>query len=399
MPASPSRDEVGATWRHVVLGVARHSASTARHLEGLLDREPGHVPGQCLRGFAQLFKGRRSLRSAALAAAAHARALLDAGGGDPGDAALVDALDAWARDDLVGAEAALRRRLEVLPLDLFTVKLQHGLLFMMGEVGDLRARVEGHLADWPVDDPDRGYVLGATMFARVECDDLEAAEAAFGEWAERPLEDAWGLHAVAHLLHEQGRYGDALAWLDGRRDRWSGCDRFGRHLDWHRALLHLHLGGPRAALAIFDTHLRGVFDGDYRDMSNAVSILWRLEALGIDVGPRWHELAAVSAEFASDHGSAFADAHYVLAQLHGSSPAEADALVASMASVDGEGFQAAVVREVGRPLCAALARWQAAPEDALETLRSVRPELVRLGGSGAQRSLFDDVLAHLEATR
>ncbi|MEN0066744.1 MAG: hypothetical protein AAGA48_31725 [Myxococcota bacterium] len=396
MHALSNSSDPATGWRAVELGVVRHHADTANLLQQLLTVDPNWVPALCLRGFALLFKGRRALRDAAAEHGNQAHQAIASGRGEPGDDDLVDALWAWSRDDGWAAEAALQRRLLAKPHDLFTVKLQHGLLFMMGQSKVMRERIEAHLATWPNDDPDRGYVLGATVFARVECEDFDAADVARQEWTEHPADDAWGLHAVAHLLHEQGRFTDALDWLEQRQDRWAACDRFGNHLDWHRALLHLHLGSTERALSIHDEHLRGVFDGDYRDMSNAVSILWRLEALGIDVGPRWQELAAACSGLLHDHGSAFADAHYVLAQLHGGPPECVHPMLETLREIDGAGYQDGVVKEVGLVLCQALAEWQRHPERALEGLRTIGCDIPLIGGSRAQRSLFDDVIAHLE---
>jgi len=398
MHAPSSELDTRDAWHRVVKGLVRHRADTAQHLAHLLGREPDHVAALCLRGFALLFKGRVALRREAATWAETARRALEEGAGEPDDRMLVDALLAWAADDAWAAEAALRERLTRRPHELFTVKLQHGLLFMMGQPAALRDRIEGHLATWPAGDPDIGYVLGAAVFARVECGDLDGADVLRRRWAEHPADDAWGLHAVAHLLHERGRYGEALDWLEARRGRWRDCDRFGNHLDWHRALLRLRLDDPDGALALYDAHLRRVFDGDYRDMSNAVSILWRLHAHGIDVGARWRELAAAREPFLDDHGSAFADAHYALAQLHGGAEGAADRLVASLESQTADGYQARVIREVGHPLCRALASWRRCPSDALATLRRLEPALFSIGGSHAQRSLFEDVRAHLERT-
>lgn len=381
-------------WNRVVWGVVRHQANTAGLLDVVQALDPKWVPALCLRGFSLLFLGRRALRDRALAWAGQAKAALDGGAGEPGDEHLVDALIAWARDECWQAEVALRQRLLLRPDCLFTVKLQHGLLFLMGQPEALRDRIESHLERWDEQDLGYGYVLGATVFARVEAGDFSAAQAARERWGEGPNDDAWGLHAVAHLLHERDRHADALEWLDARRARWADCDRFGNHLDWHRALLHLQLGGATSALALFDEHLRGVFDGNYRDMSNAVSILWRLEAMGIDVGSRWGELATRCVELLDDHGSAFADAHYVLAQLHGAGVTAAEAMIPRGEATDG--YQATVVREVGVPLCEALRWWRDDPERAREGLRTVMPELSRIGGSHAQRSLFEDVFAYLE---
>ncbi len=384
-----------AAWGDVVLDVVRHRASAGPRLDAMLAQRPDFVPGLCLKGFGLLFTGRRALREEARTWSGRARRALLTDPESP-NRHLVAALDAWIDDDGWAADAALERLLREAPEDLFALKVQHGLLFVMGQSAAMRDRLEARTEAWPHDHPHRRYVVGCLMFARVETGDLGAAREAWASWGE-PADDPWGLHAVAHLLHESGDVEAALGWLQRRREQWAPCDRFGNHLDWHRALLQLRLGAPEAALQIFDERLRGVFDGNYRDMSNAVSILWRLEVRGVDVGERWRELAHASRAFLDDHGSAFADAHYLLAQLHGGCSEGVRRLLDSLtATTPPDGYQARVVATVGAPLCQALARWRSEPAAARAELRALAPDLARIGGSHAQRSLFDDVLAYLE---
>ena len=52
---------------------------------------------------------------------------------------------------------------------------------------------------------------------------------------------------------------------------------------------------------------------DYRDISNATSLLMRLELEGMNVGRRWDELASLSEARVDDGCLVFADLHYMLA--------------------------------------------------------------------------------------
>jgi hypothetical protein len=85
-------------------------------------------------------------------------------------------------------------------------------------------------------------------------------------------------------LRHDGPGARGLDWLTGREASWAHCNNFRFHVWWHRALMHLDLGEHDAALALYDADIRAEKTDDYRDISNAASLLARLELEGVDVG-------------------------------------------------------------------------------------------------------------------
>ncbi|NRB36802.1 MAG: archaeosortase/exosortase family protein, partial [Rhodobacteraceae bacterium] len=79
---------------------------------------------------------------------------------------------------------------------------------------------------------------------------------------------------------------------------------------WHKALLLLDQGDNDAVLALYDEQVRSEKTDDYRDFSNASSLLMRLELEGVSVGDRWEELAALAETRTDDGCLIFADLHY-----------------------------------------------------------------------------------------
>ena len=141
-------------------------------------------------------------------------------------------------------------------------------------------------------------------------------------------------------------------------------------------------------MALYDSDVAIRWRGDYRDMSNMSSMLYALEREGLDVGDRWEPLVAAARDFAFDHGSAFADAHYalVLARAGEAAPMR-ESLARFVAGARGE--QADVEREVGLPLVEAIAGYRGAPSDSRAAMASLGEDaLQRVGGSRAQRKLF-----------
>jgi tetratricopeptide (TPR) repeat protein len=249
---------------------------------------------------------------------------------------------------------------------------------------------------WSESVPDYGFVCGMHAFGLEEDGVYDEAEI----WGRRAVElnsnDPWAIHAVAHVYDMTGRYREGIEWLKGLKGAWNQANNFRYHLWWHRSLLHLELGQFNEALDLYDQEVRSDTEStDYLDIANAASLLWRLDDAGVDVGPRWHELAGKAEMRIGDHLLAFADAHYMLALAADRRDDAAERMLASM-RVFGRRqtpSQAPVAAEIAVPACQALlAASQGAYDRAVDLLLPVRYGLWRLGGSHAQRDLFAQIL-------
>ena len=252
-----------------------------------------------------------------------------------------------------------------------------------------RRSVEAVLPHWE-DHPARGYLLGCHAFTLEETGEYAAAEAAGKHGVDLAPDDAWGLHAVAHVHDSTGRAREGLDWLTGRESSWAHCNNFRFHVWWHRALMYLDLGDFDAALDLYDREVRSERTDDYRDISNAASLLSRLEIEGVDVGRRWDELADLSEKRSGDGSLAFADLHYLLSLIGGGRDEAAAGLVARMASARAsEGEAAAILADPGQRIAAGLQAFGSGSyARAWLNLRGAAPELQRIGGSHAQRDVF-----------
>lgn len=379
-----------ASWPAVVRALCAHRADTPALLTAYLDAHPADVAALCLKGFAQLFLGRADRRTEAAAAERAARAALQ--DDTPRERRLLEALAAWRHDRPRAAVAALDAILADDPRDLLALKLQHGLWLMLGQPRQMRACLERVLPAWPADTPETGFVLGCYAFSLEETGAFDRAEAVGRRAVAMQPDDAWAIHAVAHVFESLGRAHEGLAWLDTHAAGYADCNVFRGHVHWHRALLHFQLEDFAAALDVYDAHVATPWAGDYRDMSNAVSLLWRLESEGVDVGPRWRRLAEIAAAHVGDQGSAFAMAHYALALGRGDARVLTEVLTREPerprpdAAPDS---QHAIVREVARPLCRGIQAWCAGDAAAAyEAWLPIEAAIPRIGGSNAQRELF-----------
>ena len=130
-------------------------------------------------------------------------------------------------------------------------------------------------------------------------------------------------------------------------------------------------------------------------LTNATALLWRLNALGVDIGDRWRELAAGRQGHADGKCLAFCDIHAAMAELRSGREALVWQRLEAMRETAAAGSEAAgVYRTVGIPIVEGLAAFQrGAYAEAVELLLPVRFELWRMGGSHAQRGVIDWTLA------
>ncbi|AWN46282.1 tetratricopeptide repeat protein 38 family protein [Methylobacterium terrae] len=287
-------------------------------------------------------------------------------------------LDAWPRDVLVMA----------LPLGAF------GLLAFSGMSGHDQARVDlverhaHHFAD------DDWWFLSSRGWAHAENGAVRRGRDLAQRGFELRRENANGAHALSHAMFEDGDGDGAEALIAG----WlPGYDRSGilhGHIAWHAALSALERGDAQGALGIYAAHVRpsASLGLPLNVVTDAVSLLWRLKAYGHEVpAGLWEEARAYASGTFARAGFSFADAHMGILAAATGDEAAAAARIADLTALVEAGTLAAgpVVPAICR---AALAF---AAEDFAGCARLLEPvaaEVVRIGGSGAQREMIEDTL-------
>jgi hypothetical protein len=337
--------------------------------------------------------GRAEMVRTAREAARDAHEALAADSAPPRAALWVDALDHWLGGRPSAAVDAMERCLELCPADTLSAKVGHAIRFILGDAAGMRASIERVLDAHAEDHPCRGYLLGCHAFALEETGDYAAAEATGLEGLSLARDDSWGLHAVAHVYDMTAQPCRGIALIENNKASWDHCNNFRYHVWWHKALLHLDRGEMDVALGLYDAQIRAEKTDDYRDISNATSLLTRLELEGVNVGLRWQELADLSEKRAGDGCVVFADLHYMLALTGAERGAAQEAMTARFArDAAGAGEMNARFADPGQ---AALAGLNAFAEgrygDAFAHLSRARPLMQTIGGSHAQRDVFERI--------
>jgi thioredoxin-like negative regulator of GroEL len=286
--------------------------------------------------------------------------------------------DSWPRDVLVLG----------LPLGAF------GLLAFSGMADHDQARVdlcERHARHFATDD---WWFLAYRGWSHAE----NGAVAEGRDLIERSLAlrpaNANAIHALAHAMVEGGASAEVERLIRGWLPGYDRAATLHGHLAWHAALAALDSGDAATALSIHDAHVRPAVSLGLplNVLTDTVSLLWRMDAYGHRL-PRalWDEAAAYAAPLHRDAGFPFADVHMAILHAAIGDPAavtrRADALTALI--VAGALAAGPVVPAICRAALAFAETDYAACARLLEPLTA---DVARIGGSGAQREIVDDML-------
>lgn len=303
-------------------------------------------------------------------------------------------LDSWINYDIKRATTAAEAILADHPTDLLALRLAQYFQFGRGDYPAMLRSAQ--LCEDAAADQASYWTMAA--FAHEQCHQIDAAhEAAETALALNP-DHPWGHHALAHVHLTRGNVEAGLEMMRAARSSWVDLNSFMfTHNWWHLALFELATGGARTALKIYDEHCWGIDPGYSQDQVGAVSMLIHLEFAGVDVGDRWRELRPYLERRTDDPISPFRTLHYLYGLARSRSEA-ADELLATIRRQTSDTMVPADLKrwkEVGLPAAEGIyAAAVGQPKIALQRLTPVLGRMWQLGGSHAQRDVFQQIWLH-----
>jgi tetratricopeptide (TPR) repeat protein len=289
-----------------------------------------------------------------------------------------------------GAMAMLEEHVAEHPRDGLALSLALGVFGLLGFSG----RIDHHEAQFALLEmlaPQWGedwWFLTYLGWARIELGDVARGAAEVERALEGNPRNAFAAHARAHGYYEAGDAQQGAAFIE----RWlPDYDRAGQlhgHLSWHLALFELARGNTDQAYALYTDAVRPAVSQapPLFSLADAASFLWRwriYEAGANDDGG--DEVAAHARRHFPQAGIHFADVHAALAE--GSDKIERRLAESRERVGAGRQPQGPVVPD----LCAGAAAFARGDyAGAVVHLGAALPELVRIGGSHAQREVFED---------
>ncbi|MCY4051458.1 MAG: tetratricopeptide repeat protein [Gammaproteobacteria bacterium] len=378
----------------LVLSFMGYKPDVGAKLKALLAEDPSMPMGLCMKGYLAKMMGLKALHPRALAISetltdekykqlSHRESLH------------IQALEVWCSGNLKKTVDIWEEILLHYPLDSIALRLAYFNHFYSGDARRMRDSLIRVLPYWDSTHPHYGYVLGLYSFALEECSDFQAAEQYGREAVQINPEDAWSVHAVAHVMESQERHQEGIQWLFDLEESWTTVNNFRFHLHWHQCLFLMEEGDYKLVLDLYDRILVSDLDSDfYLDLCNAASLLWRLELHGVEIGERWKVLLEAAQRRIEDRDLVFASLHYLMVLVAAGDDQSISRIMDEFkqwaSSDDTQGW---VMRRVGMTLANVLIDIrQGRPNHAFQNLFDIRYEIDLIGGSIAQRDLFSMLL-------
>ncbi|XP_006866892.1 PREDICTED: tetratricopeptide repeat protein 38 [Chrysochloris asiatica] len=312
----------------------------------------------------------------------------------------VSAVEMFAKGNFPKACDLWEEILRNHPTDMLALKFSHDAYFYLGYQQQMRDSVARIYPFWTPDIPLSSYVKGIYSFGLMETNLYDQAEKLAKEALSITPTDAWSVHTVAHIHEMKAEIKDGLEFMQRSETNWKDSDMLACHNYWHWALYLIEKGDYEAALTIYDNHILPSLQasGAMLDVVDSCSMLYRLQLEGVPVGKRWQDVLLVTQKHSRDHILLFNDAHFLMASLGARDSQTTEELLTTLQEASEspeENCQHQLARDVGLPLCRALVEADMGNADhALELLLPIRYRITQIGGSNAQRDVFNQLLIH-----
>ena len=317
----------------------------------------------------------------------------------------IEAIGYWIDGRGQDSIGLIKVHLSEFPRDRILLRLAHRL-YMLGCSGAgspdfppeylaLLQSVEAHcMDDWAF--------LAEYAFAHHETNQLDEAMGLAQRSLDMNPTNAVASHSMTHVHFERGDASSGEDFLGAWLRAFVAPASSYVHLSWHLALFELAQGKYQETLDRYEKDIRpSVVAESMAALNDSALLMWRLQIYGgTQPTSSWEEVLPLAAPAADLPGAAFRDAHAALA-FAGSGDHEAMTKMTSRlreAVEKGDSF----AREVVLPLVQGIEAF--AQENYIESVRllePVFPQLVRVGGSHAQREVFEDTMveAYIRAER
>lgn len=193
----------------------------------------------------------------------------------------------------------------------------------------------------------------------------------------------------------EGRVDEGISHLSRTQNNWEICNLLSTHNFWHWTLYHIEKGELETAAEIYETEiLKRCFESRAMlDIVDCLSLPYRLHLenpISAEnlIGKHWSNVVKLVEPHLNDHILSFNDAHFMMALCCARKFSEAEELLENSSKAD-----CISGREVNSQLLKSILAYSREQyELCVDTLYPIRYDLVTIGGSDAQRDVFNQLL-------
>ena len=293
------------------------------------------------------------------------------------------------------ALALVNEHLDEFPTDAFVLAQANGVYSLIGfsgrksrndeQIALLRRVQTAYGDDW--------WFLSALAFAENELYLYSEARGHAQTSHELRSDNAHNAHTLSHVEYETGDAAAGAKFLSEWRPGYTRDGILFTHLSWHHALFELNRGDIEAAVEIYESDVHpGSSNGTPLSViADSASFLWRMTLAGANGELPWNDVSNFATEKFKKPGLMFADVHCALAHAGAGDRAALETLIKGMEERLTQGRLPAgdIVPSIARAARAF------ADADYAEVVRLLAPrmdDVIRIGGSHAQREVIEDTL-------
>jgi hypothetical protein len=316
--------------------------------------------------------------------------------GDDRERSLVEVIGRRVTDVRRSGAIALKSHISGYPRDVLAVSAAVPTIAFSG-VTDLQQEawelVEGLAPAYG----DHWWYISLLAFTRQDQSRFEEA----GLLAESALacepSSGHAVHAQTHVMYETGQHEQGRVWLDHWITETGRSAGYRAHFAWHAALHELALGDLDAVRRRYQAHLAPPAVTGVRALVDSASLLWRWQLDAGEGNSRFGELPpppvspviqAIEPALLFTPQTPFIALHAAIALAADNNPAGLKALRRHCLNSAEAPMRSNLVGVCDALIAVCEQSW----ETAWQLLENLLPGLVHLGGSAAQREVFQDTL-------
>lgn len=193
----------------------------------------------------------------------------------------------------------------------------------------------------------------------------------------------------------EGRVDEGISHMSRYLSDWEVCNHLATHNYWHWSLYHIEKGELDAAADIFENQIlrRSLESRSMLDIVDCTSLSYRLHLENPSsadslIGKHWPSVIELTEPHLNDHILSFNDAHFMMALCGARKFSKAEELMENSSKA-----KCISGREVNsRLLNSIIAYSRENYAECVNNLHPIRYDLIQIGGSDAQRDVFNQLL-------
>lgn len=311
------------------------------------------------------------------------------------------------KGDLLTACDVWENILHENPTDMMAIKFASDVYFYLGYHSQMRDSVARVLPHWKKSMPMYSNLYGIYSFGLVQSCYFEQAKTAATKALEMNKNDGWATHSMAHYYEYSTEYDLGIKFLSQTESDWSICNILSSHNYWHLALYHIEKSEHETAINIYRNHiLKDLHADKVLDMVDAISLLYRLKLDSTDIMLKneWNEIANIFESKIENHGYIFNDSHIAMMLSESDNIDNKNLFLSSLhdyinADRDSEempgsnDFMKKLNSQYANKIYKAINCFSNQEfSEVVDLLYPLRYKIIKIGGSNAQRDIFQQIL-------